>query len=390
MNIKKIKYYFIYIIILSLMAVITACSSKTDQSIDNLEELRSIPYIAYSSQEIDVTLHNVEIYNNVKAWKGYNLFQNYTNTFFLMNMRGNILHTWKIPLKQSFEYGHLLPNGDLLAVGEFVNFVKVSKDSELIFYKKGIYHHDIEVLEDNSYLLLSAERKPYLNFKLVEFHTIKHYEPDGTLIETWKTLDHLKDLQSLHYPTLIDKGVKVKDNIYDYYHLNTIRVLPHNDLEKNDTRFQKGNWMVCSRNTNLIFIIDKQTKNIVWSWGPDDLDWPHYPYMLKTGALVIFDNGYHRGYTRIIKLDPISKEITWEYTKDPKDSLFTNIRGCAQPLPNNNLLVTESEKSHVFEITPEGEVVWEYYEPPEEDGRRRAIYRMIRYPIVAADFLDKK
>ena len=51
------------------MAVITACSSKTDQSIDNLEELRSIPYIAYSSQEIDVTLHNVEIYNNVEyAW----------------------------------------------------------------------------------------------------------------------------------------------------------------------------------------------------------------------------------------------------------------------------------------------------------------------------------
>ena len=54
-------------------------------------------------------------------------------------------------------------------------------------------------------------------------------------------------------------------------------------------------------------------------------------------------------------------------------------------LPNNNLLVTESEEGHVFELDPNREVVWEWWHPEMFDdpskknyGKRHDIYRAMR------------
>src|SRR5262245_65643091 len=37
--------------------------------------------------------------------------------------------------------------------------------------------------------------------------------------------------------------------------------------------------------------------------------------------------------------------------------------GCAQRLPNGNTLITESSFGRFFEVTKEGEIVWEYVNP---------------------------
>jgi len=34
-----------------------------------------------------------------------------------------------------------------------------------------------------------------------------------------------------------------------------------------------------------------------------------------------------------------------------------------QRLPNGNTLITESTQGRIFEVTPENEIVWEYYNP---------------------------
>jgi hypothetical protein len=54
--------------------------------------------------------------------------------------------------------------------------------------------------------------------------------------------------------------------------------------------------------------------------------------------------------------------------------------GGNQRLANGNTLITESDKGHVFEITKEGKVVWEFYNPniKSEDKERESIYRMTR------------
>ena len=46
-----------------------------------------------------------------------------------------------------------------------------------------------------------------------------------------------------------------------------------------------------------------------------------------------------------------------------------------QRLPNGNTLITEGQYGRVFEVTTEGEIVWEFVHP--EDGK---VYRTYRIP----------
>ena len=81
-----------------------------------------------------------------------------------------------------------------------------------------------------------------------------------------------------------------------------------------------------------------------------------------------------------VEVDPATREIVWEYRGDPPESFWSWIRGGVQPLANGNLLVTESTRGRVFELTREGDVVWELWNPdrtPEGDVRKQ-IYRLIR------------
>ena len=96
-----------------------------------------------------------------------------------------------------------------------------------------------------------------------------------------------------------------------------------------------------------------------------------------------FDIGFYRGYSRIIELNPITKEIEWEYKANPPQSFCSPTRGSAQRLPNGNTLIAESDKGRVFEITPDEKVVWEFYNPEidqryKEVKKRATIYRMMR------------
>jgi hypothetical protein len=62
------------------------------------------------------------------------------------------------------------------------------------------------------------------------------------------------------------------------------------------------------------------------------------------------------------------------------------LRGDAQALPNGNVLITESTKGRVLEITRAGEIVWEFWSPTRgEANRRRQIYRMLRLPAERFD-----
>lgn len=163
--------------------------------------------------------------------------------------------------------------------------------------------------------------------------------------------------------------------------------MPETPIGKNDNCFQAGNWFLSFRNVNLIVILDKETKEIIWSWGPGELERQHSPKMLNNGNILIYDNGFNRGYTRVIELDPVKKEIVWEYKTNPPELFFSQSGGYAQRLPNENTLITDWEGGLVFEITKKGEIVWEWFNPEiNEEGKRHTIYRMVRYP---KDKIDK-
>ena len=142
----------------------------------------------------------------------------------------------------------------------------------------------------------------------------------------------------------------------DWLHLNTIHKIPENPHhDRGDERFAAGNLLICARNLNLIFVIDKQSGTIVWRWGappPMPAFWingtrgtdrylvgPHDPKMLKNGNILIYDNGGGGGYppvvrffTRLVEMDPATGEIVWEYV-NPRGGLYRTQRVAYEDCP---------------------------------------------------------
>jgi hypothetical protein len=52
----------------------------------------------------------------------------------------------------------------------------------------------------------------------------------------------------------------------------------------------------------------------------------------------------------------------------------------ADRLPNGNTLIVESDAGRAFEVTAEGEIVWEFLNPDRmPDGRPQPLYRSMRH-----------
>ena len=91
--------------------------------------------------------------------------------------------------------------------------------------------------------------------------------------------------------------------------------------------------------------------------------------------MLLFDNGGHRPrstYSRVLEVDPTDNSIAWEYRGDPPISFHSPNISSADRLPNGNTLICEGAPGRVFEVTPLGEIVWEYVNPFFAPGGRVA------------------
>lgn len=166
----------------------------------------------------------------------------------------------------------------------------------------------------------------------------------------------------------------------DLIHANAVARLPRG----RPPYWEEGDLLLTLRELNLVIVLDPRRGRVRWAWGAETLDRPHHPSLLPDDTLLVFDNGSGRGHSRVVAVDPKEGEIVWSYRGTPPQSFFSPIRGGCQRLPGGNTLITESEKGRVFEVTPAGETVWEYYNPDlvqiEGKPARAPIYRMVRLP----------
>ena len=68
-------------------------------------------------------------------------------------------------------------------------------------------------------------------------------------------------------------------------------------------------------------------------------------------------------YSRAVEVNPATNKIEWEYKADPPQSFYSSLVSSARRLPNGNTLICEGMKGRLFEVTMEGEIVWEYLSP---------------------------
>ena len=96
--------------------------------------------------------------------------------------------------------------------------------------------------------------------------------------------------------------------------------------------------------------------------------------------------------SRVIEVDPRTNEIVWQYVDSPPLNFFSPYISGAPRLPNGNTLITERNFGRMFQVTPEGKVVWEYINPyfPEgpEGEQSNAVFRATHYSAEELPAID--
>jgi hypothetical protein len=376
---------------------------------DRLARLKSVPYTSVTEERVEENSSGVLVYDTGKAFPGYNLFcSTISPEVLLLDMHGRLVQRWGYESEHEddvCEYAILLANGDVIVVDKFKYVLKLDWKSNILWKTQLVAHHEVSLSPESTIYTISLEGKDHRGF-VVRFPVIVELSADGREIDRWSAYDHLEEIkrtfdQRSFMDTILDSllvrysWLEVYDKIaargeairlldariqYDHFHLNTITVLPDTRLGRTDGRFRAGNLLICFRNVNQIAILDQSTREIQWVWGEGLLEWPHHPTMLEDGNILVFDNGSFRKHSRVLELNPVTREVVWEYSADPPEDFYSYGRGSAQRLPNGNTLICEGDRGRVFEVTEDGQIVWEWLNPMMEEGRRVQVYRMIRYP----------
>ena len=325
-----------------------------------------------------------------KCDKSYRLYSSRgSETAHIIDLDGRKVHSWSYPQGHTWHYAEILPDGHLVAIIKDVMILELDWRSKLVWSAKLRAHHDFARLPNGNTLVVSRRTlpNPWTDSGKLSCDILVELNSDNKVIWEWKLEEHARDI-ARHVPVQMPPSKLFGD----WPHINTIEVLPDGPTARKDPRFKAGKLLFCGRHIDTIGVIDRQTEKVVWAWGPGALLGPHMPTMLANGHLLIYDNGSNRstqvrGYTRIVEFDPISEKIVWEYKADPPSHFYSRARGSNQRLPNGNTLIAESDPGRFFEVTPQGEMVWEFYNPDlNKNGSRMALYRTLAYP---RDFVDR-
>jgi len=316
-----------------------------------------------------------------------------TEAAHLIDLDGREVHQWSYPQGYTWHYAEMQPNGHLIAIAKDIMILELDWESKLVWKAKLRPHHDFARLPGGNTLVVSRRTlpNPWREGKKLSLDVLVELTPDNQTVWEWKVEEHAREIAE-HVPLIMPPA----ELFGDWPHINTIEVLPDGPAAEKDARFKTGNLLFCGRHIDTIGVIDRQSGKVVWAWGPGELLGPHMPTMLPNGHILVYDNGSNRstkvrGYTRIVELDPIGGKIVWQYRADPPHFFYSRARGSSQRLPNGNTFIAESDPGRCFEVTPQGEMVWEFYTPDKnKNGSRHALYRTVAYPRDLVDRLVKE
>ena len=323
-------------------------------------------------------------YDSSGAYRGYTLFSpNGGEDAYLIDMEGNFVHHWQHP--GGIAYGFLLDNGNLLFRDQGSNPPGADHVRELDWDGRLVWEHRDPSLRrhnrlpnGNNLLLLQRDRisggltrsvrggyftgndpGQMLGDQVVEV------APDGTEVNLWRSADHLDPATDVICP------LERRDA---WGSANDLTASPDGCT-----------FLVSFRILDTVAMVDRSTGEFTWKWGSGIISHQHHPTYLDNGNVLLLDNGSHRrglSHSRVVEVDPSTSEIVWQYQGRPTVSFFTHFTGGAQRLPNGNTLITEGQQGRLFEVTPAGEIVWEYVSPffvPSQWGRANAVFRAHRY-----------
>ena len=269
-------------------------------------------------------------------------------------------------------------------------------------------NHDWDHLPNGDTLIVATVDRvvPSLSSAKVADQVFYEITPKGQIVWTWYVADHINE-----FGLSSDGLAQLKAFLapgrqgHGFITINDMQPIgPNKWFDAGDKRFAPDNIVIDSREASFIAIIDKKSGKIVWRLGPDyptnqgpvlrpvlSLNVPrpvdqtsgqHDAHIIPKGLpgagdLLVFDNEGPSGYpptrlstltgSRVLEINPITKQIVWQYSGidsgSPAWSFFSSFISSARRLPNGNTLIDEGMNGRLFQITPKGEIVWEYVNP---------------------------
>ncbi len=388
--------------------------------------------------------------NDPRAFDGFTMLSKGGLTYLIDNA-GLVVHTWDKG-NDNTHPGYLLDNGNLLAKGR-TSFAELTWEGTVIWeYDDPDAHHDIEPLPNGNVLMISrdsfsnqesidAGRDPSMLDDDLKPLAIYEIAFPGVIVWEWHLWDHL-----------VQDHDKTKDNfamVDDHPELVDINYIFNTSNNWNHTNAMEYNpdldqIIVSVRHFCEAWVIDHSTTtaeaashaggnsgmggDILYRWGnPEtyragdlsdrqlfgqhDTQWIK-PGLPGAGNILVFNNGGSRfNHADFSTIDEIVPPVdgftyshtpgsayeptapTWTYEATPNTDFFSVFISSVQRLPNNNTLIDSGASGTIFEVTRDGQVVWEYVNPvtdggilgsmdipgPQGPGQTNSIFRATRY-----------
>lgn len=342
---------------------------------------------------------------------------------------------WNGNKQEDIDSGNLLNsiNGQILYDGKIV-INEFNKKNENIFYdniyvldenRKLIKHVTYENIHHECILGTNTPRyyspefdytKTNSNFLLLTFYNVQNenisnetlldnsvieLDWDGNVLWQWNCAEHFDELQlsedekneiknnPMYFPEPENYGIG-----HNWIHLNSAVSLGENKwYENGDDRFHPENIICSARNINTIFIISKETKQIVWVFKGNELENPflfqHDAHLIPKGLdgagnLLFFDNGSSdRKYSRILEINPQTKQIVFEY----KDELIkSEFQSSIQKMQDGNYLIGCSNSGTAVILDKNKNIVNEF-------STKSGFYRVTQTPkewFVSHDYTQEE
>ena len=363
------------------------------RSAERLASLRSLPYIS-GSYDPQHERRGVLLYAPEKCSDGYNLYSSgYGHCSYLIDMKGHVRWRWcaeaALGPKNVDPIGwvhlYLSRQGTTLLNVQEQGIFGIDGHSRRVWKFPSPTHHDL--IADASGAVYAPEHRRRPGAPVYEEDILDDgvlvLDAAGKLLQEISLFDLFANSPYAYLlPRTGARQFRGKAGL-EPFHLNHVEVFD-GSLSALSPLFREGNLLVSMRHINCVAIVDPREKKLLWVWGPNNVFFQHDPTILKSGHVLIFDNGL--ASSEVVEVDPLSNRVVWKYA--PAEGFFSASQGAAQRLENGNTLVTESDRGYAFEITPGGEMVWRFANPEvDATGFRSGIPRMRRYPKSELPFL---
>ena len=340
-----------------------------------------------------------DVHDPERTSPGYTLVEFFHQGAFgigLLDADGMLVHEWRVPEEVYAEVAksqrplhpghyeimgsHLYADGSLIFTLTNYGLVKLDRCSSLLWYRPIRAHHDVTVAEDGTIWTLNfrietdASRVPPRMRVPMERNTVVQLSPQGEGVKEFDILDGL--LRAGYHGLVLDGPAgHPRSNVVDPVHANDIEIVDRGFAAKHSFA-DPGDLLLSLRTIDSLVLFDPQAEQAKWVMTGPFLR-QHDPDLLPDGSISVFDNrtakAQHNeavhltarqlfGFSRIIRIDPATQRIVWEYSGTEEAPFYTSVQGDHQTLPNGNVLAVETEAGRLFEIdTKDNRIVWEWF-----------------------------